>query len=57
LIGLMSDGKGLHRLKSLAELALSTTEPVEFVVIGPTLAPLGLDAPPNVTVTGQYHAT
>ena len=57
LIGSMSDVKGLHRLKSLAELALSTTEPVEFVVIGPTVAPLGLDAPPNVTVTGQYHAT
>ena len=37
-------------------LALSVTEPVEFVVIGPTLAPLVQDAPPNVTVTGQYHA-
>ena len=53
----MSDVKGLHRLKALAELALSGTEPVEFVVIGPTLAPLGPGAPPNVTVTGQYHAT
>ena len=55
LIGSMSDVKGLHRLKSLAELTLNTIEPVEFVVIGPTLTPLGLDAPPNVTVTGQYH--
>ena len=41
LIGSMSDVKGLHRLKSLADLSLSTTEPVEFVVIGPILAPLG----------------
>ena len=57
LIGSMSDVKGLHRLKALADLALSGTEPVEFVVIGPTLAPLGPDAPPNVVVTGQYHAT
>ena len=56
LIGSMSDVKGLHRLRALAELALSGTEPVEFVVIGPTLAPLVPDAPPNVTVTGQYHA-
>ena len=56
LIGSMSDVKGLHRLKALAELASSGTEPVEFVLIGPTLSPLGPDAPPNVTVTGQYHA-
>ena len=56
LIGSMSDVKGLHRLKSLADLSLSTIEPVEFVVIGPILAPLGPKAPPNVTVTGQYHA-
>jgi GT2 family glycosyltransferase/glycosyltransferase involved in cell wall biosynthesis len=57
LIGSMSDVKGLHRLRALAELALSGTEPVEFVVIGPTLAPLGPDTPANVTVTGQYDAS
>jgi GT2 family glycosyltransferase/glycosyltransferase involved in cell wall biosynthesis len=56
LIGSMSDVKGLHRLKALAELSLSGTEPVEFVVIGPTLAPLGPGAPSNVVVTGQYDA-
>ena len=56
LIGSMSDVKGLHRLRALAELSLSGTEPVEYVVIGPTLAPLGPGAPPNVVVTGQYEA-
>ena len=56
LIGSMSDVKGLHRLRALAELSLSGTEPVEFVVIGPTLAPLGPGALSNVVVTGQYDA-
>ena len=52
----MSDVKGLHRLKSLADLSLSTIEPVEFVVIGPILAPFVPVAPGNVVVTGEYEA-
>ncbi len=56
LIGSMSDVKGLHRLQALAEQALSDNDPVEFVVIGPILAPFVPVAPGNVVVTGEYEA-
>ena len=55
LIGSLSDLKGLHRLKEIAARALELQEPIEFVVLGPTLTSLGSDAPRNILVTGQYH--
>lgn len=55
LIGSLSDVKGLHRLKEIATCALEFQEPMEFVVLGPTLTPLGSDAPRNILVTGQYR--
>jgi len=54
LIGSLSDVKGLHRLKQIARNSLDSDAPIEFVVLGPTLAPLGADAPSNITVTGQF---
>ena len=55
LIGSLSDVKGLHRLKEIAARAQERQEPMEFVVLGPTLTSLGSDAPRNILVTGQYH--
>ena len=55
LIGSLSDVKGLHRLKGIAARALELPEPVEFVVLGSLLSPLGPDAPRNILVTGQYQ--
>jgi len=54
LIGSLSDLKGLHRLRQIARDSLDSDAPIEFVVLGPTLAPLGVDAPSNITVTGQF---
>lgn len=55
LIGSLSNVKGLHRLKEIAARALNFREPIEFVVLGPTLTVLGSDAPRNILVTGQYR--
>jgi GT2 family glycosyltransferase/glycosyltransferase involved in cell wall biosynthesis len=54
LIGGLSDVKGLHRLKQIARNSLDSDAPIEFVVLGRTQAPLGADAPNNITVTGQF---
>ena len=54
LIGSLSDVKGLNVLREMASIAETTSEPIDFVVVGPTLAPIGADVTRNIRVTGQY---
>ena len=54
LIGSLSDVKGLQLLKEMGALVKTMAEPIDFVVVGPTLAPMGADAVESIRVTGQY---
>ena len=54
LIGSLSDVKGLNLLREMQSLVEAKSEPIDFVVIGPTLAPIGANTAPNIRVTGQY---
>ena len=54
LIGSLSDVKGLHLLEEMVALVKTSSEPIDFVVVGPTLAPIGADAVENIRVTGQF---
>ncbi len=54
LIGSLSEVKGLHLLREMGLLAATMSEPIDFVVVGPTLAPIGADAMHNIRVTGQF---
>ena len=54
LIGSLSEVKGLLLLREMGSIAETRSVPIDFVVVGPTLAPIGADVMRNIRVTGQY---